>query len=247
MDFPNNFFKNVEIKWKEGSRLKQFLNLKCGEKDRSFTYLQVLKALKDVIISEKLFDPKNPAIILCDENLEQALDQKALHVSQLNAAIIPHFANWEQIEFPEVIHTKNPTEHGKRFFGNPKTEFSMQPNLLNLIRKLAEPNNTRSIFSLTEILDLVSHYIISNKSTIFDPRNVTLALVKDNLLGKALNVAAFHRSQIRALLDKQLICTSLMQEAAWTIVRNIKNPGDIHSLQIPKELKNILTVMRKEN
>ena len=123
----------------------------------------------------------------------------------------------------------------------------MQPNLLNLIRKLAGPNNTKSIFSVTEILDLVSHYIISNKSTIFDPRNVTLALVKDNLLGKALNVSAFHRSQIRALLDKQLICTSLMQEAAWTIVRNIKNPGDIHSLQIPRELKNILTVMRKEN
>ena len=247
MDFPNNSFKNVEIKWKEGSSLKQFLNLKCDENERSFTYIQVLKILKDVIISEKLYDPKNPAIILCDDDLELALNQKALHVSQLNAAILPHFSNSKDIEFPQVIHTKNPTEQGRRFFGNPTTEFSMQPNLLNLIRKLAEPNNTRSIFSLTEILDLVSHYIISNKSTIFDPRNVTLALVKDNLLGKALNVAAFHRSQIRALLDKQLICTSLMQEAAWTIVRNIKNPGDIHSLQIPKELKNILTVMRKEN
>ena len=247
MDFPNNSFKNVEIKWKEGSRLKQFLNLKCDGNERSFTYIQVLKILKDVIISEKLYDPKNPAIILCDDDLELALNQKALHVSQLNAAILPHFSNWKDIEFPQVIHTKNPTEQGRRFFGNPTTKFSMQPNLLNLIRKLAEPNNTRSIFSLTEILDLVSHYIISNKSTIFDPRNVTLALVKDNLLGKALNVAAFHRSQIRALLDKQLICTSLMQEAAWTIVRNIKNPGDIHSLQIPRELKNILTVMRKEN
>ena len=247
MDFHNNSFKSVEIKWKEDSRLKRFLNMKCDEKDRSFTYLQVLKILKDVITSEKLFDPKNPAIILCDDNLEQALDQKALHVSQLNAAIIPHLANSEQIEFPQVFHNKNSTDHGKRFFGNPMTEFSMQPNLLNLIRELAGPNNTKSIFSVTEILNLVSHYIISNRSTIFDSRNITLALVKNNLLGKALDVAAFHRSQIRALLDKQLICTSLKQEAAWTIVRYIKNPADIHSLQIPRELKNILTVMRKQS
>ena len=243
----NNSSKSVVIKWKENSRLKQFLTLKCGEKDRSFTYLQVLKTLKDVIISEKLYDPKNPAIILCDENLEQALDQKALHVSQLNATIFPHFANWEQIEFPEVIHTKNPTEYGKRFFGNPMTEFSMQPNLLKLIKDVAGPNNTKSIFSVTEILNLVSHYIISNKSTIFDPRNIKLAMVKNNLLGKALDVAAFHRSQIRALLDKQLICTSLKQEAAWTVLRCIKNSADIHSLEIPREVKNILTLMTKES
>ena len=118
------------------------------------------------------------------------------------------------------------------------TEFSMQTNLLKLIRDLAGPNNTKSIFSVTEILDL---------STIFDPRNITLAIVQNNFLGKALDVAAFHRSQIRALLDKQLICTSLKQEAAWTIVRYIKNSADIHSLQIPRELKNILTVMRKQS
>ena len=110
---------------------------------------------------------------------------------------------------------------------------------------LLDQTTKKSIFSVTEILNLISQYIIANKSTIFDPRNITLAMVKNNLLGKALDVAAFHRSQIRALLDKQLICTSLKQEAAWTIVRYIKNPADIHSLQIPRELKNILTMMRK--
>ena len=239
----DNSSMGVIIKWKQNSKLEQYLSLKCGEKDHSFTYVKVLKTLKDVIISEKLFDPKNPGIILCDDNLEQALDQKALHVSQLNAAIIPHFENWKQIEFPQVIHTKNPTEHGKRFFGNPMTEFSMQPNLLRLIKDVAGPNNKKSIFSVTEILNLISQYIIANKSTIFDPRNITLAMVKNNLLGKALDVAAFHRSQIRALLDKQLICTSLTQEAAWTVVRCIRHSADVHTLEIPREVKNILTMM----
>ena len=64
---------------------------------------------------------------------------------------------------------------------------------------------------------------------------------------KLVSSSTLWRSQIRALLDKQLICTSLKQEAAWTIVRYIKNPADIHSLQIPRELKNILTEMSKQS
>ena len=127
------------------------------------------------------------------------------------------------------------------------TEFSMQPNLLRLIKDVAGPNNKKSIFSVTEILNLISQYIIANKSTIFDPRNITLAMVKNNLLGKALDVAAFHRSQIRALLDKQLICRSLTEEAAWTVVRCIRHSADVHTLEIPREVKNILTVMIKQN
>ena len=32
---------------------------------------------------ENLFDPLNPAIILCDSNLEVALDVKVLHVTEI--------------------------------------------------------------------------------------------------------------------------------------------------------------------
>ena len=39
--------------------------------------------LKDVIRSEELFDPRNPQIILCSQELEEALDMKAFHVSEL--------------------------------------------------------------------------------------------------------------------------------------------------------------------
>ena len=40
-------------------------------------------ALKKVIATEKLFDPQNPTIILCDQDLEDAIDVKALHVSEI--------------------------------------------------------------------------------------------------------------------------------------------------------------------
>jgi hypothetical protein len=45
--------------------------------------LQLLLALKRVITAEKLFDPHNPTIIMCDWALEEALQMKALHVSEL--------------------------------------------------------------------------------------------------------------------------------------------------------------------
>jgi hypothetical protein len=48
-----------------------------------FLLLQLLLALKRVITAEKLFDPHNPTIIMCDWALEEALQMKALHVSEL--------------------------------------------------------------------------------------------------------------------------------------------------------------------
>lgn len=44
---------------------------------------KVLLALKRIIASEKLYDPQNPTVILCDESLENAIDVKALHVSEI--------------------------------------------------------------------------------------------------------------------------------------------------------------------
>ena len=46
-------------------------------------FLQVLTALKRVIASDKLYDPQNPTVVLCDQRLEEALDVKALHVSEI--------------------------------------------------------------------------------------------------------------------------------------------------------------------
>ena len=39
--------------------------------------------LKDVISAEKMFDERNPPVIICSKPLEQALNQKALHVTEV--------------------------------------------------------------------------------------------------------------------------------------------------------------------
>jgi hypothetical protein len=48
-----------------------------------FLLLQILLALKRVITDEQLFDPQNPTIIMCDRALEEALEVKGLHISEL--------------------------------------------------------------------------------------------------------------------------------------------------------------------
>ena len=51
---------------------------------------------------------------------------------------------------------------------------------------------------------MLSKYILMNKQKFFDTRNITLAMVQDDLLGQAFGVRGFHRSQVNGLLMKQL-------------------------------------------
>ena len=50
-----------------------------------------------------------------------------------------------------------------------------------------------------------SQYIVGNKERLFDPRNICVAFVKDDPLGAAFGVDAFHRCQITSLMRKQII------------------------------------------
>ena len=49
-----------------------------------FSYsIKVLVALREIISREKLFDQRNPTIIICSAELEEALDMKALHLTEI--------------------------------------------------------------------------------------------------------------------------------------------------------------------
>ena len=96
---------------------------------------------------------------------------------------------------------------------------------------------------MSEILQLFSKYMISKKDNILDPRNLTVAMVEDDPLGKAFKVRGFHRSQARALLDRQLVCLNLKQEAAWRVVRCLRSKADINLLEVPNEVKAMLVTM----
>ena len=45
--------------------------------------MQILTILKDVISSEKMFDERNPSVIICSKPLEAALNLRALRVTEV--------------------------------------------------------------------------------------------------------------------------------------------------------------------
>ena len=45
--------------------------------------LQILTILKETISNQKMFDERNPSVIMCSKPLEKALNQKALHVTEV--------------------------------------------------------------------------------------------------------------------------------------------------------------------
>lgn len=52
---------------------------------------------------------------------------------------------------------------------------------------------------------MFSAYVLSRKDTIFDPRNIRVAVLDGDDLGPAMGLRAFHRSQVIRLIRKQLV------------------------------------------
>jgi len=76
------------FKFKTNSTLKQFITSNTNIKKNIYSLEEVLIILKDAIRGERLFDPKNPSVIICSKPLEQALKMKALHVTEIRDLVL---------------------------------------------------------------------------------------------------------------------------------------------------------------
>lgn len=85
----------VPRRFEAESKLHRYLARKCPTLifPRRFDYnlYEVLTALKRVIASEKLFDRHNPTVVICNDELEDALNVNALHVSEIRQQVCMQF------------------------------------------------------------------------------------------------------------------------------------------------------------
>ena len=58
-------------------------NLKFSDPNHFEIFMQVLLALKEIVSREQLFDRRNPTLIICNSELEDALEMKALHITEI--------------------------------------------------------------------------------------------------------------------------------------------------------------------
>ncbi len=191
------------------SPLKNYILRRYPNFAPTFTLFALLTCMKNTIRDEFLFDEKNPAIIMCDEELDTALEVSVLHVTQVREKTLNHL-KWITCprEILLLISSIPPLPSPLR------SEKTVSPLMLYIL-----PNDFRKvlstlegfpyrqyIFTFREICMYVSDYIVSKSEVLFDPRNLLVCVVMNDPLGKALNVNAFHRCQVTQLIKKNIIC-----------------------------------------
>lgn len=220
----NRNLLNTMFEFKKGAQLKHFIIEKTHQEKRYYSLAEVLTVLKDVISAEKMFDERNPSVIICSKSLEQALNQKALHVTEVRDLVLgqlerladqslrdrgvarpgpaPPLPGPPQTAAPRVIRTASVATNVQT---NKDAKFRLKPLFLKVAQMVEGVTKTKTIFTYEEVTLILSKYILSKKETLFDQRNIKLAIVKGDPLGEAFGVDAFHRCQVNALLRTQLL------------------------------------------
>ena len=102
-------------------KLKNFVTRKTGVEKIYYTLAKILTILKEVIRGEQLFDPDNQLVILCSTDLEEALDIKALHVTEIRNLILAHITKVPDQHLRKDYRDSSPTKRKmKKQSTNPK-------------------------------------------------------------------------------------------------------------------------------
>ena len=199
----NQRLLNTIFEFNMNSMLKEFLINKTGVDKTFYSLGEVLTILKNTIREEGMFDPSNPAVILCNPDLERALNMKALHVTEVRDLVLSQMkGSLPQQPSPRITRiANNPTA----VHADESARFTLKPRFLKVLGSAPGADPNKQIFSYEDVTILLSKYILSRKNTMFDPRNIKLALIADDPLGDAFGVKAFHRCQVNNLLKRQLI------------------------------------------
>ena len=149
---------------------------------------EFLAILKTVIIKEKLYDNRNPCIVLGSQELEKALDRKALHISELTDRIMSQIAwaeNYSMGFFKGAFPFLEPSQKNSlsrrtssvatRIETHEGTLFRLKPKFLKVIQGVERCYQSRKVFTFKEVTKLLAKYIFSRKDNIFDTRNLTVA------------------------------------------------------------------------
>ena len=221
----NQNLLNSIYKFKANSKLHHYITRKGGGHKTLFTLAEILTILRETIRGEGQYDETNPSIIVCSQDLESALDMKALHVTEIRNLVLKHLINWSNkdcqtpardikeerttspkqnlIPTQRLIHTANMTTTIKV---NKHAEVTCKPKFLSVLQSLTNyVDKNKTTFTFEETTTLLSIYILKNKDKFFDKRNIKLAMVKGDPLGEAFGVNTFHRCQVNNLLRGQLI------------------------------------------
>lgn len=222
--------------FRKNSSLFQFLKNNSKEvKDESRRYrLSTIYLITEQIINRDcLFDPQNPEIVVCNQELEEVFDVKYFRRSELHDLIGEHLMNsdssrlgsprlcqkdiksiFECRAFPPVPQLRhNAAEFDK------EGSYLVSPAFMKALQETGKVTTQDRILPYRTICRLTSDYIMSKKCDLFDLRNIRIINVKNDQLSKVFNanylshsqMASFIRSQLKPVrrskrLQKRILC-----------------------------------------
>lgn len=179
---------------------------------RMFALIDILMFLRHIANRESLFDEKNLDVILCDSCLEQALDVKALHIRQVaeyvKKQLLPTRLLINYQIFPAYIKNGLLTANTRQnFIDVPILDTNAFYFVKDSLGKLLFPSNNspNTKHHFKDICRALSNYIITNRTKLFDERNLSVALIGQDALSNAFGgIKAFHRCQVHGILKMHL-------------------------------------------
>ena len=174
------------------SKLKKFLISKTGVEKTYYSLAEILIILKNVIRGEGMFDPANPSVILCSPNLEEALDMRALHVTEIRNLVLSHIT-----KVPDQCIRKNVNQQIDNFKG--EQIGASRTNLTNKAPKDLVPVPSRIIRTAN-----ISTAIFTNKNAKFTLKPLFLKVIQ-SVHGTNSEKTVYTYEEVTLLLSKYIL------------------------------------------
>lgn len=211
-----NFNNNEEV---FSSALLQYIHKNTPQLMRF-----VLSVVQDIIEREQNYDPNNTSMILCNQDLEKALNVKSCHIGQLNEILHKRLALPMFVYHPFIPSTVRANHRRYSVRGSPyralvrchnihlDSKVLLRPKFAELLSTIDGPHKNQSIFRWEEVCNLVSKYIQANRVRIIDARNESVLNLRDDKMGQLFGVISLHRNQINGFIREQIIPYDLENE-----------------------------------
>ena len=190
------------VSFKPESELKQYIQLKTRITKTFFTFGEIMAILRTIIEEEKQYEKRNPALIICSEELKLILKCTALHYKELKSAVINHLAFTHEylgkVGDPKSHSPKSKCVNTQIWTSN-KAQFKLKNPFLKLIQAKIGVNPNRTVFTYEEICDLVCIYLWKGRDQFYHDQDTKVCWIK--------GVEAFHWMQLKTLIVAQLIPT----------------------------------------
>jgi hypothetical protein len=177
-----------------GSPLEEYMETKRCNLPSVFTLLQILECLKTIIWKEDLFDERNMEIILCDKDLETALNVKALRWKDVPTIVKRHLVLIDGYISP-ILAPQKTVKQVKKHDKKEKPSWMICDGMREVFATLPHFPKHKKYFKMEDLVQYLSAYMLANSKRLIDPRNIHIAIVEKDKIGHVFGVRAFHVSQ----------------------------------------------------